>query len=57
MKDYAAIAKAHAIPRLGAELEKIIAPLDALEEVFRPLVRDLTPDMEPAVTFSMEEEE
>ena len=30
----------------------VVAPLEALEETFRPLVRDLTPDMEPAVAFS-----
>lgn len=56
MKDFAAIAKAQDIPRTGLELEKITVPLDALEAAFRPLVRDLTPDMEPDVTFHMEDE-
>jgi hypothetical protein len=32
-------------------------PLDGLEEAFRPLVKSLTPEMEPAAVFDAGEEE
>ncbi len=33
------------------QLERLEAALAALEQVFRPLVKRLTPDIEPAVVF------
>ena len=40
----------------AAELDRLAPPLEALEEAFRPLVKSLTLDVEPAVEFRMEEE-
>jgi hypothetical protein len=37
------------------ELDRIVQPLDSLEETFRPLVADLTPDVEPSFCFQPEE--
>jgi hypothetical protein len=54
MKDWRAIAQAHALPLSAGELDRIAPPLDALEEAFRPLVSDLTPDLEPCVEFNVE---
>jgi len=51
MKDWKAIAKARGLGVSDAELERIVAPLDSLEESFRPLVKDLTPDWEPVVGY------
>jgi hypothetical protein len=56
MKDWRAIAKANGLELSARELDRIAPPLDALEEAFRPLVRDLTPGLEPAVEFGVEEE-
>jgi hypothetical protein len=54
MKDWRAIAQAYGLPLSEGELDRIAPPLNALEEVFRPLVSDLTPDLEPCVEFSVE---
>ncbi|MBZ5626676.1 MAG: hypothetical protein LAQ69_49545 [Acidobacteriia bacterium] len=48
MKDWKAIARASGLDVSAEELDRIAGPLDALEEAFRPLVKDLTPDVEPA---------
>jgi hypothetical protein len=56
MKDWRAIAQANGLDLSARELDRIGPPLDALEEAFRPLVRDLTPGMEPSLTFSVEED-
>jgi hypothetical protein len=40
----------------AADLDRIASPLEALEAVFRPLVQDLPPDLEPSLTFSAEKE-
>jgi hypothetical protein len=56
MKDWVNIAKAQGLVLSAREIERIAAPLAVLEETFRPLVQDLTPDLEPASTFLMEEE-
>jgi hypothetical protein len=56
MKDWKAIARAHGMNLEGRDLERVAGPLERLEEVFRPLVQDLPPDLEPATTFSAEEE-
>jgi hypothetical protein len=55
MKDWRAIAQAGGLKIDPKELDGIAQPLDALEQAFRPLVKDLAPDLEPAVEFRMEE--
>jgi hypothetical protein len=39
------------------DIDRIAQPLDGLEEAFRPLVRDLTPDQEPLYIVQVEEAE
>ena len=56
MKDWRAIAKAQGLDLSERDLDRIAPPLDALEEAFRPLVRDLTPGIEPAVVVGAEED-
>jgi hypothetical protein len=51
MKDWRAIAQAYGLPLTAAELDRIARSLEALEEAFRPLVGDLTPDLEPCLEF------
>jgi hypothetical protein len=56
MQKWIAIAKA-TMPEIPAEeLGRLAAPLAALEEQFRPLLQQLTPDIEPAVAFHMEQD-
>ena len=50
MKDWRAIAKAS-----GIEVDSV-EPLEALEAAFRPLVKDLTPGVEPATELRLEED-
>ena len=40
----------------ACDLDRIAAPLDALEAAFRSLVKDLPPDLEPALELGAEEE-
>jgi hypothetical protein len=47
MTDWAAVARARGLEIPEAELERVTKPLAALEETFRPLLKDLTPLMEP----------
>jgi hypothetical protein len=56
MKDWRAIAQAHGLDLSAGELDRIAEPLEGLEAAFRPLVRDLTPGIEPSVEFSVEED-
>ena len=56
MKDWKALAKVANPDMPAAELERIGAPLDALEQAFRPLVKDLPPDLEPALLWMDEED-
>jgi hypothetical protein len=56
MKDWKAIAGASGITVAGKDLDRITQPLDALEAAFRPLVKDLSPDLEPSVDFRVEAE-
>jgi hypothetical protein len=51
------IAKARGLEIPPAELTRIAASLEALEEAFRPLVQDLPPDLEPATGLGFEEAE
>jgi hypothetical protein len=48
VKDWKAIARAHAIEVSDEELERIVGTLNALEEAFRPLTKDLPASLEPA---------
>ena len=54
MKDWSALAAAggHDIP--PGDIERIVKPLDGLEQAFRPLADSLTYADEPAVFFSAE---
>jgi hypothetical protein len=54
MRDWKAIAKASGIVLPEKELDALAKPLQALEEVFRPLVKDLTPDQEPVLEMFVE---
>jgi hypothetical protein len=56
VKDWTLIAKAAELGIPAADMERVGKTLDSLEESFRPLVADLTPDLEPAVFFQAEEE-
>ena len=47
MKNWASIAQANGLALSAGELDAIVGPLTALEETFRPLVQQLTPDLEP----------
>ncbi len=47
MKDWAGIAQANGLTVSAGELDGIVGPLAALEETFRPLVKQLTADREP----------
>jgi len=40
-------AQANGLTLSAGELDAIVGPLTALEETFRPLVQQLTPDLEP----------
>ena len=50
MRDWRAIAKAS-----GLEIDSV-EPLEVLEAAFRPLVKDLAPDVEPATELRLEED-
>jgi len=50
MKDWKAIARAQ-----GFEMGDV-APLEGLERAFRPLVQDLSPELEPDITFDPRED-
>jgi hypothetical protein len=47
MKNWASIAQAHGLALSARELDRLAGSLGALEETFRPLVKQLTPDLEP----------
>ncbi len=57
MKDWRVIARGSGLDIPAGDLDRIIAPLDALEETFRPLARDLPPETEPATGLPPEGEE
>jgi hypothetical protein len=54
MRDWKAIAKASGSTLTGKDLDALVRPLEALEEAFRPLAKNLSPDLEPSVEFRME---
>ena len=47
MTDWAALARARGLEIPEADLERLAKPLASLEETFRPLLKTLTPLMEP----------
>jgi hypothetical protein len=50
-KDWKKIARASGMAIPDSALDRIAQSLDALEADFRPLVRALPPDTEPAIAF------
>ena len=57
MKDWKLVADGLGLPIPAEEIERSRPVLDALEASFRPLVRSIPPEIEPAVTFSAAPEE
>jgi hypothetical protein len=57
MKDWTAISKAAGLDIPAKDVARISQPLNSLEEVFRPLVKSLTPETEPAVSFRADKEQ
>ncbi|HJT89352.1 MAG TPA: hypothetical protein VJ732_15900 [Bryobacteraceae bacterium] len=57
MTDWKAIAVARGLPIPASEFEAISARLHAVELVFRPLLGNLTPDLDPAPVFHADPEE
>ena len=55
MRDWKTIAKANGLMLSQQELDGL-RPLDALEELFRPLVRDLKPGLEPIFRVAAEDD-
>jgi hypothetical protein len=49
--DWEALAKARGLEMSPDELNRVIEPLRALELRFRPLVRQLASNLDPAITF------
>ena len=56
MKNWVAIAQGHGLNLSASELDRIAQPLATLEETFRPLMKQLTPDMEPDFELHLGEE-
>ena len=56
MKNWTALAEASGLDIPDREMERLIEPLNALEQAFRPLVNNLPPDLEPAITYVPEED-
>jgi hypothetical protein len=56
MKDWKAITQASGLRADSAQLHRIAETLEALETAFRPLLKDLTPDLEPATGLRLEED-
>jgi hypothetical protein len=56
MKNWAGIAQANGLTLSAGELDRLTGPLAALEETFRPLVQQLTPDLEPDLELHLSSE-
>lgn len=56
MTDWKAMAKAANPEMTDAEIARLAAPLELLEAAFRPLVKNLPPDLEPLLELREEEE-
>lgn len=55
MKDWKQLARGAELDIPAQDLARLEAPLTALENAFRPLVKHLEPHMEPAPVFSAAE--
>ena len=55
MTDWKALAQARDLGIPAADLDRILAPLEALEQTFRPLAAALTPQQEPCTIFPAED--
>ena len=56
MRDWKAIAKASGIEVDPTQLNRIAETLETLDAAFRPLLKDLTPGVEPATGLRLEED-
>lgn len=56
MRDWKAIAKGTMPEVSPEELDRLLPPLQALEDTFRPLIRGLKPEMEPATCLHLEKD-
>jgi hypothetical protein len=56
MTDWTSIAKAAGLDIPAKDLTRVAQALNSLDEVFRPLAKSLTPEMEPAVSFRADQE-
>ena len=54
MTDWAAVARARGMEIPQDEMERLAKPLAGLEETFRPLLKGLTPLMEPDCELHLE---
>jgi hypothetical protein len=57
MKDWKGIAKARDLDIPLDQVDRIAEPLNALEASFRPLVKGLSVDIEPAIVYRPEDGE
>jgi hypothetical protein len=57
MKDWSLIAKAAGLDLPAKDLSRVSQTLSGLDDAFRPLAASLTPDMEPAATFTADQEQ
>lgn len=55
-RDWKGIAKSSGLSLSAKEVEAAAEALENLQRVFDPLIRNLTPDMEPALQFDAEGE-
>jgi hypothetical protein len=54
MRDWKALAKAQGVEIPADELERAVAPLNEMEEIFRSLIPELSPEIEPAFEVRLE---
>jgi len=54
MRDWKALAKAQGIEIPADEFDRAVAPLNEMEEIFRSLVPELSPETEPAFDVRLE---
>jgi hypothetical protein len=57
VNDWKGIARASGLNGSADELESLTAPLQGLEQILRPLLRELRPDLDPATGFDAGEDE
>lgn len=54
MRDWKALAHAQGLNIPPEQLERTVTPLREMEEIFRSLASDLTPELEPAYEIRLE---